>query len=428
MQNREVVFEYCSPKFKCLFESNKRFFVFHGGRGGGKDHSLARFVLEMMSEFTCCVLICREFQNSIKDSNHKILKDIIMSHDLTDVFEITDYEIRCPSTGSNVIFSGLHHNIDSLKSIEGVDICLVNEAQTISEESLDYLIPTIRNNGSIVIFSLNPRFRSDVIYKNYIDADRSDTECVEIGLLDNRFAPKPLLDEYYQLQTTDPEKWSWMYGGQCMGAEEMALIKPIVILEARKRIPVRDESLKIVAGFDVAGEGADQAVIVRRRGAEILSVHTFDKGDTNAHLDWAKNIYIESPWDLLIVDATGSPGICDMMSVWGNANRSFETVKWVASRAPRNKLKYINARTESWGIMRDWLRDQGQLTQHKEWDEMSRITYKFSGKEQIALDPKSKLSKSPDFGDALALSLWRKDEPKEEGQSNTYSQNRGFIG
>src|SRR3546814_9728988 len=56
---------------------------------------------------------------------------------------------------------------DQIKSMEGIDIVWVEEAQTISERSLEILIPTIRKAGSELWFSWNPRHASDPVDQRF---------------------------------------------------------------------------------------------------------------------------------------------------------------------------------------------------------------------------------------------------------------------
>jgi hypothetical protein len=48
------------------------------------------------------------------------------------------------------------HNAESVKSLEGYDVAWVEEAQTLSQRSLDLLLPTIRKPGSKLWFK-DPR-------------------------------------------------------------------------------------------------------------------------------------------------------------------------------------------------------------------------------------------------------------------------------
>ena len=117
-----------------------------------KSHTVARVLLIRARSSKIRVLCCREFQNSIAESSHQLLSDLIKQYQLND-FEITDKSIVNKITGSDFIFKGLWNNEQSLKSIEGIDIAWVEEAQTITKNSLEVLTPTIRKDGSQIIYT-----------------------------------------------------------------------------------------------------------------------------------------------------------------------------------------------------------------------------------------------------------------------------------
>lgn len=408
---KRIEFEVASPKFKVLYKP-KRYKVFYGGRGGAKSWGLAQAAVYYMVTTKVRILSCRMHLNSIRESNHKLIADTIARMGLSNLFVVGQYEITCVTTGSTMFFKGLSNNFASLKSIEDVGICLVDEAEGVTEEAWRFLIPTIRAKGSEIWISFNPRMVTDATWQRFVVNPPANSVVVKIDYHDNPYLSKDLIEEMLHDKATDPVRYQWVWEGEPMGAEEHTLIPPSIILAAKSRIPVRDESLKIYAGLDVSTMGKDWTVLIRRRGSEILSVHKMHKGDTIAVSNWAKNIYTEHGWDSIVVDATGSSGVADQLNEWANANRVFEVTAWNASRSPRNKRRFTNARTESWVIMRDWLSTQGMLTKDQEWEELSKVLYKYNIKEQIQLESKKNLSKSPDFGDALALSLWYPDEKK----------------
>ena len=129
-------------KLQCLFQPS-RYKVLYGGRGGAKSWGVARALLIKGAQAPLRVLCSREFQTSIKDSVHKLLSDQIMALGLDGFYEITQTSIR-GKNGSEFSFVGLKNNVSNVKSYEGVDICWVEEAQTVSRSSWNTLIPTVR--------------------------------------------------------------------------------------------------------------------------------------------------------------------------------------------------------------------------------------------------------------------------------------------
>ena len=129
--------------FYDLIHKRRRYKVYWGGRGSGKSWAIAEALIRIAVRHCVRVLCVREFQNTIKDSSHKILKDTIARLGLQAFFVVTAEGIRS-RTGSEFIFKGLHGNDESIKSTEGIDICWVEEAQSVSDASWRTLTPTIR--------------------------------------------------------------------------------------------------------------------------------------------------------------------------------------------------------------------------------------------------------------------------------------------
>ncbi len=149
-----------------LFEP-ARYKVAYGGRGGAKSWGFARALLILGAQKNLTILCAREFQSSIKDSVHALLAAQV--HDLgLDWFYETQEKTIIGKNGTNFIFAALRHNVDSIKSKEGIDICWVEEAVTVSKNSWDKLIPTIRKPGSEIWISFNPELDTDETYKRFI--------------------------------------------------------------------------------------------------------------------------------------------------------------------------------------------------------------------------------------------------------------------
>jgi len=135
-------------KLKFLFRSAP-YKVAYGGRNGLKSWSFARALLLLGVNRPLRILCAREVQKSIEASVHQLLKDQISRLGLGSKYEILDQKIRGLTSGvrsgTEFIFTGLStHTVETIKSYEGIDICWVEEGQTISERSWVILDPTIR--------------------------------------------------------------------------------------------------------------------------------------------------------------------------------------------------------------------------------------------------------------------------------------------
>ena len=153
-----------------VFFSTKRYGVISSGRSAGKSWGAGRFILMKSLTEACRILCCRETLISLAESMYSLLSDLIRGDDyLTTQFEIFQNHIVCASTGSEVLFKGLRRDRveSSIKSIEKIKYCLVEESQVISKISLQILRPSIRDEGSRIIFLINPRLPDDAVYKEF---------------------------------------------------------------------------------------------------------------------------------------------------------------------------------------------------------------------------------------------------------------------
>lgn len=185
----------------------------YGGRGSAKSHSIARALLVMGMEKPLRIVCAREIQKSIKDSVHKLLTDIIRQHGLTEFYEIQETIIK-GANGTEFVFRGLKHNTRDLKSLEGADICWIEEAENVSDNSYEILIPTIRKDGSEIWASFNVKNVSDPTYMRFITEAGDDTTAKKVSWRDNPFFPAVLKTEMEKLKRTDQEAYSHIWEGE----------------------------------------------------------------------------------------------------------------------------------------------------------------------------------------------------------------------
>lgn len=167
-------------EYKRLFDLDWREAAVYGGRFSMKSHSVARMVLIRARMKKIRVACFREYQNSIAESSHQLLTDLIELYGMTD-FKITDNAIVNTQTGSDFIFKGLKHNEQGIKSIEGIDIAWVEEAQTVSKSSLEILTPTIRKEGSQIVYTYNRLFEEDPVHTRLVIEGRPNTLVINVN-------------------------------------------------------------------------------------------------------------------------------------------------------------------------------------------------------------------------------------------------------
>lgn len=203
-----------------LFTEAKQFKVMHGGRGGGKSHTVAQFLLLKAMEKRRRILCVREVQKSLAESSMQVLKDYIGRLKLEPYFEVLKSEIRCRTTGSTFSFSGLKdHTADSIKSFEGADIVWVEEAHSVTSHSWNILIPTIvRTDGSEIWITFNPDQESDYVYDRFVKHTDPDAWVVQINWRDNKWFNRAMHVERLKMKALNDDLYQHIWEGKCRSA------------------------------------------------------------------------------------------------------------------------------------------------------------------------------------------------------------------
>lgn len=210
-------------KLRFFGTKRARYKVTYGGRGSAKSWNIARQLLGLAATCKLRILCAREFQNSIADSVHKLLADQIRELGLAG-FVVQKTNIINVLTGSEFLFAGLHHNIDSIKSMEGIDICWVEEAERVSERSWSVLIPTIRKPNSEIWISFNPAQETDPTYQRFVVNPPPDCLSAKMSWHDNPWLPQVLRDEAEHLRKTDPEAYMHVWEGETWSRSDAQIL------------------------------------------------------------------------------------------------------------------------------------------------------------------------------------------------------------
>lgn len=196
-----------------------------GGRGSAKSWFWAGETIDaLLSGLN--VLCIREVQNSIADSVKRLIEARIAEFGLSELFTMTDKEIRCNASGAVAIFRGMqNHTAASIKSLEGFDRAWWEEAQTATQHSLDLLIPTIRKPGSELWFSWNPGSETDPI-DVFLRANPPDNAIViKVNWQDNPWFPDELRGDMERDRARDPGKYQHIWEGAYQTLSEARIFK-----------------------------------------------------------------------------------------------------------------------------------------------------------------------------------------------------------
>lgn len=159
------------------------------------------------------VVCAREIQKSIKDSVHALLADVIRSHGLTWFYEIQEAVIK-GKNGTEFKFRGLKHNTTDMKSLEGIDILAIEEAENVSNNSYEIVIPTVRKEGSEIWVIFNTKNISDPTYQRFVASQDPDNLVKKVSWRDNPFFPAVLEKERLKLLKDDPEAYEHIWEGE----------------------------------------------------------------------------------------------------------------------------------------------------------------------------------------------------------------------
>jgi len=210
---KSAALEIALPRPFAWAEQPARYKVWYGGRGGGKSWGVARLLLAKAYRRKLRILCTREYQNSIADSVHRLLTDQIQMIGLDRYFKVTRDSIKS-SYGSEFLFKGIHHNIHEIKSLEGIDICWVEEAQRVPEESWQVLIPTIRKEGSEIWITFNPDEADHPTYARFISHPPPNARVVKVNYPDNPWLPATLREELVYCRTVDFDAYRHIWEGE----------------------------------------------------------------------------------------------------------------------------------------------------------------------------------------------------------------------
>ena len=274
-----------APVFKSLF-TPARYKVSHGGRGGSRSWSFARAALIKGAERPLRIVCAREVQRSIKDSVHSLLADQIKLMGLEWFYTVQNDQIR-GKNGTRFVFTGLRtQEILNIKSLEGADVCWVEEAQSVSEKSWQILIPTIRKPGSEIWITFNPGMITDPTWMRFVENPPPDTVIIHASYRDNPWFPAELEAERLHCQKFDPDNYENIWEGKPRETVSGAIYhREIVDAINEKRIrPVpRDPLLPTHTVWDLGWNDQSSIIFVQRVGSEIRIIDYLE--DSHRTLD-----------------------------------------------------------------------------------------------------------------------------------------------
>ena len=461
-----------------LIQKNKRFKIIIGGRGSGKSLSVGDICLMDAQTKGIQTACFREFQNSIDDSVHALLASEI------DRLGLEGFRVQANSIqygGFDAFkFRGLARNPEGIKSMHGFRRFWVEEAQTISFDSLKALTPTLRTDDSEIWMTGNPRHSSDVFSQRFIKPWEKQLRrdhyyeddlhlVIWCNYNDNPFFPEVLEQERaYDEQNLSTALYRHIWLGEYYDEVEDSII-PVewfdASIDAHEKLGFRPEGA-IIAAHDPSDEGGDSKGMAVRRGSVVLEVMENTTGDSNEGMDWALEEARKAGADWFVWDCDGM-GISLKRQV-DQALTGTRTQFWMfrGSETPddadsvfagsgeqhkTNRDTFYNKRAQYWWRLRERFYATYQAIQNGRYTnpddmislsssisqldqlraEVCRIPIKRNNNGKIQIMSKIEMAKkpyqlpSPNMGDSLMMSMFA---PKAQAAQATQINFAGWSG
>jgi len=257
-----------TPEWAVPLLGSSRYKGIYGGRGSGKSHFAAEAMIEAHIMDPNMRSVCiREFQRSIGQSVKRLLEDKIVALGAERHFEVQQTCIKSCRGDGLIIFEGMqNHTADSIKSLEGYDRAWVEEAQCLSQRSLDMLRPTIRKETvtpdgiipSQIWFTWNPEMPDDPVDRFFRDQKHEDAVVVEVSYAQNPWFPTVLQSEMQYDQSHDLDRYRHVWLGDYAQRSEARVFRNWRVDDFGP--PPRDAALLYGADW---GAAADPTVLTR---------------------------------------------------------------------------------------------------------------------------------------------------------------------
>lgn len=282
-----------NPALRKFWKIRARNRVLYGGRSSSKSWDAAGHAIYLAQAFKVRFLCVRQFQNKIAESVYTLLKIQIERFGLQAEFEITENRITHRVTGSEFVFYGLWRHIDEIKSLEGVDICWIEEAHNLTAEQWKILEPTVRAEGSEFWIIFNPRLASDFVYKKFVTGSANGnlghnirgevggTIKRLINYDENPFLSATIRKVIADHKEEDEDDYRRVYLGEPMEDDEQVIIKRswvLAALDARRILKIGMSGQRRI-GFDIADSGKDKCATVEVWGIEAVALDEWKAGE-----------------------------------------------------------------------------------------------------------------------------------------------------
>ena len=371
---------YLPAKLERVVKSKKRFIVVIGGRGSAKSVGVSDIRMIAARDRGEKTFFLREYQSSIKQSVYNLIKSEI---DRLGFSNFTPKHNSFEKDGEDIFnFSGIARNTDAIKSTHGFSCFEIEEAQFITQESLDDLTPTLRNKPNkglprkfkdyeeeiandpsvSMMFIANPGSSEDPFSKRFINPYWSEIEAngfyeddlhliVLMNYTDNPWFDESGLEEErawdYEYRPRALYNHIWL--GHMNDSVDNALVMSEwfdACVDAHLKLGWEPRGARI-ASHDPSDMGPDSKGYVFRHGNVFLRIEEKTDGNVNEGGHWATQMAIEDNADYFTWDGDGMGIALDEQIAADFAGHPTQLVVFRGSEGPDNPKEPYQAATKA---------------------------------------------------------------------------------
>jgi phage terminase large subunit len=303
----EINLEYGTADWAEALNPKYRYIFIRGGRSSGKSHEVANYLVERsFTETGLKIVGLREFQNSIDKSSKSLVDSKIKKLGLGEYYYSIKSEIKktVKNDGGLFYFQGMNDlTADSIKSLEGFKIAWFEEAQNCSRNTLKILRPTIRESGSQIIFTWNPKFPDDAV-EEFCNEMRNEPDClvIHVNYTDNPFINDVILREVEIDKKSHPDDFDHIWLGEydtSFHGHYYAKLLEDARTEGRITEVPRKSGVSIITAWDLGRADSTAIWVAQVVGLQVRIIDYMQDSfkELDHYADWIKgNDYNGTHW------------------------------------------------------------------------------------------------------------------------------------
>lgn len=340
MERREIEFhrKIFNEAYMDYLRNTSRYLLLYGGAGSGKSVFAAqKLVIRMLAEEGHRFLLIRKVGKTIKNSQYRLIKDLVYQYKLDDLFSFSDYNSSITCANNNEIISTGTDDVEKLKSIHGITGIWIEEATELRRN--DFLQIDLRLRGETqnykqIILSFNPIDRLHWIKEMFFDNENAEASILKTTFRDNKFIDAQYLKILESLSMNNKD-FHQVYALGEWGASSNIIYPVWEIYSADEKI----EGVKVF-GLDFGFNNPTAIVECRISGAKAyIRERLYEKGLTNADLiNKLKNI-INNKSDFIFADSAEPQRIEEIYRAGFNIFPADKNVKNGIDYLKRFKIK-----------------------------------------------------------------------------------------